>query len=138
MMKPELQDKLFETYPKIFVQKDLPMSQTCMCWGIDTGDGWYNILDTLCKYIQNHVDRNLRSDQNAEQVQVEATQVKEKYGGLRFYYHGGDDFIDGLVWMAEGLSNRTCEVCGAPGTQNSHGWIKTRCGPCSEEKNETS
>ena len=133
-MKPELQDKLFETYPKIFVQKDLPMNQTCMCWGIDTGDGWNNIINTLCKYIQNHVDQNLRSDQNTEQIQVEATQVKEKYGGLRFYYHGGDNFIDGLVWMAEGLSTCTCEVCGAPGTQNKQGWIKTRCGSCKEEK----
>ena len=34
-MKAELQNKLFEKYPKIFGQKDLPMTQTAMCWGID-------------------------------------------------------------------------------------------------------
>jgi hypothetical protein len=46
-MKAELQQKLYEKYPKIFVQKDLPMSQTAMCWGIDCGDGWFWLLDNL-------------------------------------------------------------------------------------------
>ena len=51
-MNQRLQDKLYEKYPKIFGQKDLPMTQTAMCWGIDCGDGWYNIIDTLCCHIQ--------------------------------------------------------------------------------------
>ena len=109
-MKTELQNKLFDKYPKIFVQKDLE---------IDTGDGWYNILDTLCGQIQN---LNL-----LKQFNVEATQVKEKFGGLRFYYNGGDEFIEGLTSMAEAISNRTCEECGSPGTQNNAGWVRTRC-----------
>ena len=129
-MKSELQNKLFEKYPKIFKQKDLAMNQTCMCWGVDTGDGWYNILDILCSHIQNHLEHNLKKEQKLEIVNVEATQVKEKFGGLRFYYNGGDEFIEGLVWMAEGLSNRTCEECGAPATQNDIGWIHTLCQPC--------
>ena len=134
-MKPELQNKLFEDYPSIFRQKDLPMSQTCMCWGIDTGDGWYNILDTLCNQIQNHLKHNLRKDQDPPTVNVEATQVKEKFGGLRFYYNGGDDFIEGLVWMAEAISYRTCEECGSPGTSNNTGWVKTLCPPCRDKDN---
>jgi len=128
-MKQELQDKLFKKYPKIFAQKDLPMDQTSMCWGVTTGDGWYNIIDTLCQCIQTHVKRNIKKDQNVEQ-QVIATQVKEKFGGLRFYYNGGNDIIEGLVWMAETLSNRTCEECGNPGTQYKTGWIRTLCKPC--------
>ena len=95
-MKKELEDKLFEKYPKIFRQKDLPMNETCMCWGFECGDGWYNILDILCKQIQWHIDKNLKEDELEGNVQVEATQVKEKFGGLRFYYHGGNDFINGL------------------------------------------
>jgi hypothetical protein len=123
-MTPELQNKLFEKYPLIFRQKDLPMQQTCMCWGICCGDGWYNIIDTLCHNIQSHVVSR------GEDASVEATQVKEKYGGLRFYYAGGNDFISGLVWMAESLSCCTCEECGSPGTQNDKGWISTLCDPC--------
>ena len=134
-MKPELQNKLFETYPNIFRQKDLPKNQSCMYWGIDTGDGWYNILDTLCNQIQNHLKHNLRKDQDPAAVNVEATQVKEKYGGLRFYYNGGDEFIEGLVWMAEAISYRICEECGSPGTQNNTGWIKTLCSRCRDKDN---
>lgn len=60
-------------------------------------------------------------------AQVVATQVKEKFGSLRFYYSGGDDLIDGIVRMAESMSDRTCEECGAPGTPSSNGWIQTLC-----------
>ena len=129
-MKKELEDKLFEKYPKIFKQKDLPMSETCMCWGFECGDGWYNILDILCKQIQWHIDKNLKEDELEGNVQVEATQVKEKFGGLRFYYHGGNDFINGLVWMAEGMSERTCERCGAPGKPGGTSWVTTLCESC--------
>lgn len=59
--------------------------------------------------------------------QVVAIQVKEKFGDLRFYYTGGDDLIDGVVRMAESMSGRTCEECGAPGTHSSGGWIRTLC-----------
>ncbi len=135
-MKAELQNELFEKYPKIFRQKDLPMDQTCMCWGIDTGDGWYNIIDTLCRQIQWHIEHNLNKDENPETVNVEAIQVKEKFGGLRFYYSGGNDFISGLVDMAEGMSGRTCEDCGNPGTQNSTGWIRTQCAPCMKKRDD--
>jgi len=135
-MKQELQNKLFEKYPKIFRQKDLPMNQTCMYWGIDIGDGWYNIIDTLCHQIQWHIEHNLNKDEDPEVVNVEATQVKEKFGGLRFYYNGGNDFISGLVYMAEGMSEKTCEECGVPGMPNGGGWISTLCTPCRDTLDE--
>ena len=131
-MQQELQDKLFKKYPKIFRQKDLPMQQTCMCWGITCGDGWYNIIDTLCSQIQHHLTHSLTKEQDLETINVEAVQVKEKFGGLRFYYNGGDDFIRGLAWMAEGISDCTCEECGSPGTKNDGGWIHTLCDDCHE------
>lgn len=59
--------------------------------------------------------------------QVVATQVKEKFGTLRFYYYGGDEYISGAVHMAENMSGVTCEVCGSPGKSNEGGWIKVRC-----------
>jgi hypothetical protein len=129
-MKPELQNKLFEKYPKIFRQKDLDMKQTLMCWGMECGDGWYNIIDVLCCQVQNHLKHNLKKDQDSAAVNVEAVQVKEKYGGLRFYYNGGDEFIEGLVWMAEAISEQTCEECGKPGEERGGGWIHTLCDSC--------
>jgi len=59
--------------------------------------------------------------------QVIAEQVKEKFGGLRFYYYGGDEYIEGLAAMAESMSYVTCENCGKPGKPNNDGWIKTSC-----------
>lgn len=69
--------------------------------------------------------------------QVEAVQVKEKFGGLRFYTDCvPDDYIRGLISLAESLSVRTCEVCGAPGKQGGQGWIRTLCVKHSVEGDE--
>jgi hypothetical protein len=59
--------------------------------------------------------------------QVVAIQVKEKFGGLRFYYVGGDKIVDGMVRMAESWADNTCEVCGNPGKPRKGGWIRTLC-----------
>ena len=59
--------------------------------------------------------------------QVLATQVKEKYGTLRFYYDGGDDHISGMVTLAEAMSSVTCERCGAPGETSDGSWTETVC-----------
>jgi len=59
--------------------------------------------------------------------QVVATQVKEKYGTLRFYYNGGDDYISGLVDMAVSVSSIMCEECGDLGRVRDGGWIRTLC-----------
>jgi hypothetical protein len=124
-MKQELDKLLCERYPKMMVNRNKPMQETCMCWGFECGDGWFNILDQLMGNIQHHIDWK---NKNGEVVhQVTLNQVKEKFGSLRFYYTGGDDYIDGMVTMAESMSGVTCEECGLPGTQTQGGWIKTAC-----------
>ena len=63
----------------------------------------------------------------AHMPHITASQVKEKFGGLRFYTNGYTDEIGGMIRMAESMSYRTCEVCGNPGRSNHHGWISTLC-----------
>jgi hypothetical protein len=58
---------------------------------------------------------------------ITASQVKEKFGGLRFYTNGFTDEVSGMIRMAESMSYRTCEVCGNPGRSNNYGWISTLC-----------
>jgi len=128
-MKKELQDKLFEKYPNLFKEKDLPMTQTCMCWGIETGDGWFKLLDSLCFRLDDYVKHRAK----VEPVIVE--QVKEKFGGLRFYVHGGNEYTDGLIAMAETMSYNVCEICGNAGEPNPDGWISVRCEGCRKPKN---
>jgi hypothetical protein len=55
------------------------------------------------------------------------TQVKEKYGTLRFYTSGGDDAVERYVEFAEYFSSRLCEDCGAPGNLRGGGWLRTLC-----------
>jgi hypothetical protein len=73
--------------------------------------------------------------------QVVVTQVKEKFGTLRFYYDGGDDYISGMVTMAESMSGVTCEECGASAKTSSvdpekgiTGWVHTTCQPCQNKR----
>jgi len=140
-MRDDLDRQLCEKYPKIFAKRHASMMETAMCWGFEHGDGWYQIIDSLCGNIQHHIDWNNKNfekgyTQYKQVPQVVASQVKEKFGTLRFYYDGGDDYISGLVSMAESWSAVACEECGAPGTQNSQGWIKTLCETHRKEREE--
>jgi len=142
-MKTELDEQLCKKYPKIFVDRHGDMMKTAMCWGFDCGDGWYQILDSLCGQIQHHIDWshkqmawsikwNEEHPDNQREIeqpvaQVVAVQVKEKFGGLRFYYNGGDDTVDGMVRMAESWAAYTCEKCGAAGKLRGSGWLYTAC-----------
>lgn len=131
-MKKELDEALCSKYPKIFKDRHGDPKQTLMCFGFEVGDGWYNILDALCANIQHYTDWNNQNHakgfkQYKEVPQVVAVQIKEKFGGLRFYYDGGDDHISGMVRMAESWASHTCEECGQPGKSRSGGWIKTLC-----------
>lgn len=142
-MRKELQDKLYEKYPKIFAQKDLDMRKTAMCWGFECSDGWYDLIDMLCSEIQAHIDNENMSIEYKKKrgelpedapnyFQIEATQVKEKFGGLRFYVNYYDDYVRGLISMAETMSYKICEQCSNPGKPNEEGWITTLCVPCRE------
>ena len=131
-MRQELDKLLCEKYPKMMVNRNKDMKETCMCWGFECGDGWFNILDQLMSNIQHHIDWNNKNfekgyTQYKQVSQVTLDQVKEKFGTLRFYYTGGDDEISGMVRMAESMSSVVCEECGAPGQRRGGGWIYTAC-----------
>ena len=135
-MRPELQDKLYAEYPIIFAQKDLDMTKTAMCWGISCGDGWYDLIDELCENIQNHVENFNRNKPEEARMVCQATQVKEKFGGLCFYTYGGDEYIDGMISFAESMSYHICTECGQRSEKNesNRGWIYTLCNSCKENK----
>ena len=124
-MRDELDALLCEKYPKMMVNRDKSMIGTCMCWGFECGDGWFNIIDQLMHNIQGHIDWKNRDFEIVPQVTLD--QVKEKFGALRFYYSGGDDIIAGMVRLAESMSVVTCEVCGSPGKFRGKSWFYTSC-----------
>lgn len=119
-MRQELDDTLCKKYPQIFADRIKTPQETLMCFGFECGDGWYDIIDTLCYHIQRHVD-------SKKLPPVAAMQVKEKFGTLRFYTSGGDSTIDSLISMAGDLSAKTCETCGNKGKLYMNGWWYTAC-----------
>ena len=132
-MRKELDEALCAKYPDIFKDRYGDMRETAMCWGFP-GDGWYNIIDNLCATIKNR-EYNLKLNKK-EYVPVVATQVKEKYGSLRFYYDGGDDYIDGAVAFAEYMSEMICEKCGKPGKLRGRSWMYTACDEHTREEDK--
>ena len=124
-MKQELQQQLYDKYPSLFVNKDKSIQESCMGFGIECGYGWYNIIDSVCSLIDSY-QQNLARE-NKEFSPVTFDQIKSKWGGLRLYFSGGDDYVNGIVAMAEEMSYKTCEICGNKGYPNKSGWINTLC-----------
>lgn len=124
-MRKELQDNLYKKYPKLFSQKDLPMSQTCMCWGIECGDGWYGIIDKFCDKLTKYLETVDIGD-------VTFSQVKEKYGSIRVYTDGGDDVVYDMISDLEDESEKVCMMCGTtPSKIRNHcGWYTSMCDSC--------
>jgi hypothetical protein len=108
--------RMEEEYPAMFVGA---------YGGFAVGKGWWPIIEVLCANIQQHIDWANRKEQVVPQVVV--AQIKEKFGGLRFYYDGGDEQVHGMVRIAEAWANHTCETCGERGKQRGGGWIRTLC-----------
>lgn len=155
-MRKELDEALCAKYPLVFRDRNGDMRHTAMCWGFEVGDGWYNIIDTLCAYLtseyrqaqhryddikdklgqpnwrkdiitQEMIDEaKAKMDEEAEKVPV-AVQVKEKFGGLRFYVQAATDKHYNFISFAESMSYKTCEECGAPGKRYTDGWHRTLC-----------
>jgi hypothetical protein len=131
-MNIEFEQKMYDQYPDLFSNKDKTPQESCMSFGIECGDGWYDILDGVCSSIKNR-EENLKNRKKyspefvPDLIPVTFDQIKEKFGGLRIYYSGGDDYIRGIISMAEAMSYKICEVCGNGGTITKIGWMRTLC-----------
>ena len=144
-MSPELDKKLCEKYPEIFANRNSSVNETAMCWGFDVGDGWYPLIDMLCARLMYRV-KLLRykcsewyDGAELEKAKLElaeaekyipiASQVKEKFGVLRFYVEFATDEQYQFIDFIEDMSSRVCEDCGTmkDTMTYSFGWMRTLC-----------
>ncbi len=129
-MNEENTKQLLKEFPKIFRQHKLSCTQTAMCWLFECGDGWFDLLQDTCRKIQNIIDTD-------KLEQVEFTQVKEKFGGLRIYCTGYYDKIEKIIEKAETLSYTICEDCGSKeNIKQTTGYILTLCAKCRQKRSE--
>lgn len=78
----QYKEDAFENCPLLYGGAAKPCTENLMCFGWECGDGWYPVLRDLSYDIEA---LNIQHFYNYG-VYAEASQVKEKFGGLRFYY----------------------------------------------------
>lgn len=137
-MNNDLFETLAKTYPDIIQKSNLN--------GFEINNGWFNIIDALLNLASYQVNQtririahyntenlfekaatlSLELEEELEKLPT-ITQVKEKFGKLRFYVSGASDEFYNYIMMAEEMSSRTCEECGSPGTYRNDGWVKVLC-----------
>jgi len=137
-MTKELEDKLFNRFN--FYKAD-----ASLMFGIECGNGWFDIIWELSEKIENILNKYYPTNQQALDLLIDCPvfgvkQVKEKFGTLRFYYEmrldtpAAHDEIMNAVNEAEEKTYTTCEECGQPGEKTSSGWIKVLCDNCKKDE----
>lgn len=96
---------------------------------IDCGDGWFQLIDELSQKLEQMILEQQASSLTVgdDSNQMRAVQVKEKFGGLRFYMDRCTEAMFDAIEEAESRSYRICEICGSPGVVRNGSWITTLC-----------
>ena len=136
-MRPELDTALVRDFPNLYRDRNGNTMETRMCDGFATGDGWEPLIRRLSEKLEPI----------ACEMGLYAMQVKEKFGGLRFYAGRKErgptklpaaisKTVHDAISAAEEESFRTCEHCSAAGSTREYGrsWLTTLCDACHERE----
>lgn len=127
-MNKELDDKLCRDFPLLFKDRHGSPSRTAMCWGFP-GDGWYELIREAAQKLEPLLEK-YKKESEEDSVPC-ASQVKEKFGSLRFYMSHYTSDMYKIITKAEQKSCITCEFCGEKGKLRRGSWLKTLCDKCS-------
>ncbi len=115
-MNEENEKKLVKEFPKLYEGCGKTTDESLMAFGFACDDGWFDLIYQLSKDI------------TALDPKATANQIKEKFGGLRFYATVQNEKAFDLIHKAEKESYKTCETCGKKGILRKNlGWILTLC-----------
>jgi hypothetical protein len=128
-MRNDLEKKILEYCPLLYFDYHADKMQTCMCWGFECRDGWFDLIlrgslkleELIRDFVKNYPDC---------EYYPKASQVKEKYGTLRFYMTYETYEMSEVIKEMEKESKITCEKCGKPGKIRGLGWFETLCDEC--------
>lgn len=118
MTEEEYDKFMCETFPSQFIDRNKPMTETCMYWGFCIGPGWRYILYQVCNQL-DLIEKTFG-------IGIKWSQIKEKFGTARFYYNfvTKENFessaqnniviaiIEDLISKAENETFHTCEITG--------------------------
>ncbi len=154
-MNKELTDKLYSEFPELFHEHTWPVSHSAMPWGLQCQDGWYGIIEAMCRLLcwkteQAAVSWSWINDDNDprwtlalqhfDKVQSQVPKfscIKEKLATLRIYHYSCDPYFNGVIDMTMSASASICEDCGSPGSLRDSGWLFTHCDGCHEKQQQS-
>jgi len=122
-MRQDLIQKLITKYPNLyrdFVNAKGPRGY------MSVGNGWFPLINDLSSKLEKMI---LKLPEN-KQKYYKATQIKQKWGGLRYYMNDRTAEMRIVMEDAERESWITCEVCGKPGKLNQQvmgKWVTVSC-----------
>lgn len=109
-------DKLIQEFPAVFQNMDTEVFSSIP-------SGWYNILYNLCEELTPILnEERSKITEDPEQPLFYVHQIKEKFGGLRFYFMMNTENtelhenIQKIIDIAEDKSYDTCQITGKIGT----------------------
>jgi hypothetical protein len=114
--------KLWDTFPRLYKDKDAPITQSLIPFGFECGDGWFQLIWDLSEKLEKLIEGF-----GEIEYPPKAVQVKEKYGTLRFYMTSTNGIMDKFIDEAENRSAHTCEVCGRRGKIRGSRWSYCAC-----------
>jgi len=116
-IRQEFNSELQYRFPNVFRHKEY----------VGVGPGWWDIIRNLSSELEAIIEKLPEE----ERLSLYVVQIKEKFGGLRFYMNAETDEMFDLITKAEEESLKICEECGKEGAQFCGiGWIKTFCESC--------
>lgn len=94
--------------------------------GLTINVGWFPMVLALAEALE------VWNRAHPSDPPVVAQQIKEKFGGLRFYVSHQPDGVDSIISAAEDVSFSICEDCGDAGKEvvSKGGWVRTLCSAC--------
>ena len=100
-MNEKLQSDLVKAYPNIFKNIGGDKTVTCMHWGIECNDGWYDLIYCLCHSIQRH-------------CQIQTTRYIHATDKYEFLVEGDPEYVQVVAAQVEGneLNARGGDDCG--------------------------
>lgn len=128
-MDKNLELKLKKDFPDFFIDLYGDPKVTCMAFGIQCGDGWYDLIRNCCLELK------------LNKANIRFAQIKEKWGTLTIYVDVARDLDYDIIDKYYHASRQVCEECGKIARlKHRYGWFKVicdECDPTGEYKNAT-
>ena len=145
-MRKELENRLYEVAPVFYSEKDLDAQETCLCFGFECGDGWFEALLDFSKEVARINEIAMK-----RHICFVASQIKQKFGEIRVYWHTKSfpDMCDRIPDREDAMRlysmmnnaintlvvrcRNTCENCGTTNhIITTDGWIQRLCVKCAK------